>query len=231
MLEIKTIKSGYEDLEIIHGLSFNVEKGETFLLLSLNGAGKTTLLRTIIGLIKPMSGSVILNGTDVTRMPTYKRAQMGMVFVGEQAIIPTITVRENLLVAASQTKASESRARIKEALDMFPDLVPLLRRRAASLSGGQRKFLAFAMAVAAGSEVLLLDEPSMGLSPAYVKRIIEAVKKIKEKGTTILLAEQNSSFAQLADRVVLLELGNIKFIGPREEAMKNDMIARSFFQI
>lgn len=231
VLEVKNLRSGYQDLEIIHGLNFNVKKGETFLLLSLNGAGKTTLLRTIAGQIKPFSGKVLLEDEDVTNMPPYMRARKGMIFLGEQSIIPTISVMENLIVATYQAGIRESKSSISRALDMFPDLKPYVHKKAAALSGGQRKFLAFSMLIAAGSRMMLLDEPSLGLSPAYVKRIIEAVEKVKESGTTILLAEQNPSFAKLADTLVLLELGEIKFIGNPEEASRNDSIVKSFFQL
>ncbi|MBX8634713.1 MAG: ATP-binding cassette domain-containing protein [Thermoplasmata archaeon] len=230
-LEIKELRAGYGDLEIIHGINLTVEDEETFLLLSLNGAGKTTLLKTIIGLIKPMSGKIILNGEDITGLPTHVRTSKGLIFIGEQSIIPTLTVRENLEVASHRMTPADARNKIREALDIFSDLKPFEKKKAASLSGGQRKFLSFAMVITSDSQFLLLDEPSLGLSPVFVKRIIESIKLIKASGRTILLAEQNASFSELADRVVLMETGSVSFLGKRDEAVRNETISKTFFRL
>ncbi|MBX8636289.1 MAG: ATP-binding cassette domain-containing protein [Thermoplasmata archaeon] len=230
-LEIKELRAGYGDLEIIHGINLTVEDKETLLLLSLNGAGKTTLLKTIIGLIRPMSGKIMLNGEDITDLPPHTRTSRGLIFIGEQSIIPTLTVRENLEVASHRMRPADARNRIREAFDIFGDLKPFERKKAASLSGGQRKFLSFAMVVASDSQFLLLDEPSLGLSPAFVKKIIESIKLIKASGRTILLAEQNAGFSELADRVVLMEMGNISFLGRRDEALMNETISKTFFRL
>ena len=231
MFEVRGLRSGYGDVEIIHGVDMRIDDGKTFLILALNGAGKTTLLRSMMGLVRQSAGSIMLNGKDITVLQPYERALRGMIFIGEHSIIPTISVKENLEVATHNMKPKDARKSIEESLNLFREIKDLIYRKAGSLSGGQRKFLAFAMAMATRPKILLLDEPSLGLSPVYVKRIIESIRMIKEKGTTIILAEQNASFSQLADEVVFLELGEIKFIGKREDALKNEELASSFFEV
>lgn len=231
LLKVEELRSGYGDLEIIHSVSFEVKDGETVVLLALNGAGKTTLLRTIMGLNRISSGKVLVDGADVTHLPTHMRAKHGLTFVGEQSIIPTLTVRENLDVAAFNFSRHDARQRIDDAVEMFPELRDQMKKRAGSLSGGQRKFLSFAMALAAKTKILLLDEPSLGLSPVLVDRVIDALKEMKNQGTTMLLAEQNAGFTELADRVMMLELGEIRFVGDTDQAMKNDQLASLFFNL
>lgn len=230
MLKVIDIVCGYGDLEIIKGISFDIEEGQVKVLLSLNGSGKTTLLKSLSGIIPIRSGRIILDGKDITDESPRERVRRGMLYVPEWGIFPTLSVRENIILASSVGKR-KSNFDLSLIDEWFPDLNGRLSERAASLSGGQRKILMLAMAVASGSKMLLLDEPSSGLSPSFVDRVLDTLKLLKEKGVTLLIAEQNPSFSEISDELIILELGKIISKGKYEELRKNDEIQKKFFSL
>jgi len=230
MLKVVDIVCGYGDLDIIKGISFDVEDGQTKVLLSLNGSGKTTLLKSLSGIIPVRSGRIVFDGKDITNESPRERVRSGMLYVPEWGVFPTLTVRENLVLASSIGKG-KSNLDFSEIAELFPDLNGRLSERAASLSGGQRKILMLAMAVASGSKMLLLDEPSSGLSPSFVDRVLDILKQLKEEGITLLIAEQNPSFSEISDELIILELGKIISKGKYEDLRKKDEIIKKFFSL
>lgn len=230
MLKVEDLHSGYGDIEIIKGVSFEINKNETKVLLALNGAGKTTLLKTLSGILPVNRGRIILNGEDITLLPPRDRTKKKLLYAPEWGIFPDLTVYENLLVASSVMPRG-SKIDIKETIGLFPELSKKMKERAAALSGGQRKMLIIAMAIASGANILLLDEPSSGLSPIYVEKVIQIVEELKKMGFSFLIAEQNSSFTRIADKVIIMDLGKITFEGNKEEILKNEEIKKRFFSL
>ncbi len=230
MLKVSELSCGYKDLEIIHGISFNLEQGQIKVLLSLNGGGKTTLLKTLSGLIEAKSGKVILNNEDITYFPPRERVKRGMLYIPEWGIFPNLTVKENIIVA-SNSSSSSSGLDMNFIFEKFKELKDKMDNKAASLSGGQRKLLMLAMAVSSGAKLLLLDEPSSGLSPSYVDRLIDIIKGLRDNGITFLIAEQNPSFSEISDEIMVLELGRIVASGKYEDLKKNNEIKSKFFSL
>ena len=214
MLEIRDVRSGYGWTTVLHGVSVAVPPGGVATVLGHNGAGKSTLLRTAAGLLRPRSGSVVLDGQDVSRMPPHERVRLGLSYVpqGQQAF-PHLTARENLqLVADARPRGKETTA---EALDLFPALRALLDRRAGLLSGGQRQQLALARALITEPRVLLLDEPTEGIQPSVVAEIQASILELSRRGElSVLLVEQHVGFAlHAADVYYVLESGRVTSSG------------------
>lgn len=228
ILEVKGLWAGYGQLVVVRDINLSLVRGATTLILGLNGAGKTTTLKTIAGILPAIRGSIYLEGKDVTRLPAYVRSKMGLVMVTDNPIFSDMTVADNLKLAAS---VGGLRDPVPEAIKYFPELSKFLSFKAASLSGGQRKMLAMAMAMVARPKVLLLDEPSTGLSPLMVSKVVSYVKLLKSLGITILLAEQNPSFISVADYVMVMEMGREKLFGKAEEIGKLEDVRRTFFQV
>ncbi|WP_238523585.1 ABC transporter ATP-binding protein [Acidilobus saccharovorans] len=227
ILEVKGLWAGYGKLVVVRDLSLSLERGTTTLILGLNGAGKTTTLKTIAGILPAIKGSVTFEGKDVTHTPSFQRARMGLVMITDNPVFPDMTVSDNIKLAA---RTGDSRV-VQEAVKYFPELSKFLSFRAASLSGGQRKMLAMAMAMVSKPKVLLLDEPSTGLSPLMVSKVVGYVKLLKSLGITILLAEQNPSFISVADYVMVMEMGRAKIFGRAEEVGKLEDVRKTFFQV
>jgi branched-chain amino acid transport system ATP-binding protein len=230
MLKINNLVCGYGDLDIIHGVSFDIEDNQVKVLLSLNGGGKTTLLKSLSGLIRPREGTISLDGKDITNASPRERVKRGMLYIPEWGIFPNLSVRENLIIASSNRENSTNYD-INSAVSSFTELKERMFEKAASLSGGQRKILMLAMAVASGSKLFLLDEPSSGLSPAFVDRVLDTIKQLKESGMTFLIAEQNSSFSEISDEIMILDLGKIISRGKYKELRKIDEIRKKFFSL
>ncbi|MEM3191981.1 MAG: ATP-binding cassette domain-containing protein [Candidatus Parvarchaeota archaeon] len=230
MLKVNDLRCGYGDLDVIRGVSFELKDNEIKVLLSLNGGGKTTLLKTLSGLIPIKGGNIFLDDIDISHSSPRERVKHGMLYIPEWGVFPSLTVKENLIIAAS-TIRGRSRYDVEGALTHFPDLKNRLSDKAGSLSGGQRKMLMLAMAAVSGAKVLLMDEPSSGLSPSYVDKVIETIKILKDEGMTFLIAEQNSSFSEISDELMILELGSIVLKGKYENIKRNDEIKRKFFSL
>ena len=215
MLEVNNIDSFWGTGQVLWDVSLEVGKGEVVALLGRNGAGKTTPLRNIIGLAKPRNGSIKFKGQDVTRAPAYERAKMGMTYVPDNAgVLNTLTCLENLRL----TQVAHKDVDLDLAFEYFPQLRRHLSKRGRSLSGGERRILGLARALLTKPDLILLDEPSSGLSPGVASLLAENIRKISHK-ITLLLVEENVPLAlSLSDRVYILVEGKILFHGPPEEA-------------
>lgn len=231
MLELRDLNVHYDMIHAIKGISLTVEKGEIVTLIGANGAGKTTTLRTIAGLKKPTSGSVWLNGQDITETTPRQRVQMGAAMVPEgRHVFSEMTVQENLELGAYLRRDKEGIAQDMEMVcDYFPILKSRRKQTAGTLSGGEQQMLAMARALMSRPETLFLDEPSMGLSPLLVSEIFAIIKTINNAGTTILLVEQNAGMAlSVANRAYVMETGSIVLSGTGAELMESDEIRKAY---
>ncbi|MED9806911.1 MAG: ABC transporter ATP-binding protein [Lachnospiraceae bacterium] len=231
MLEIKDLKVSYGMIQAIKGISFEVNKGEVIALIGANGAGKTTILHTITGLLNADSGSVTYEGKDITRMPGHKIVSMGIAHVPEgRRVFANMTVLQNLKLGAYTRK---DKAEIAETLEMVYTRFPRLKERknqlAGTLSGGEQQMLAMGRALMSHPQIILMDEPSMGLSPIFVNEIFDIIEEVSKSGTTVLLVEQNAKKAlSIADRAYVLETGNIVLDGKASELLDNDSIRKAY---
>ena len=231
MLEIKDLNVHFGVIHALKGISLTVNDGEIVTLIGANGAGKTTTLRTISGLKKPTSGSILLDGKDITHTSPRDRVKMGMSQVPEgRRVFPDMTVLENLELGAYLRR---DRAGIAEDLKMvyerFPRLADRKRQAAGTLSGGEQQMLAMSRALMSRPKILFLDEPSMGLAPLLVQEIFDIIQDINKSGTTVLLVEQNASMAlQIANRAYVMETGSIVLSGTGEELSHSDDIKKAY---
>ena len=231
MLEVKNLEVYYGVIQALKGISFEVNQGEIIALIGANGAGKTTTLHTITGLLKAKTGSIVYNGMDVTKTPGYKLVEMGLAHVPEgRRIFATLTVLQNLKMGAFTRK---DKAEIDETLKMiykrFPRLEERKNQMAGTLSGGEQQMLAMGRALMSHPKMVVMDEPSMGLSPIYVNEIFDIIQSINSDGTTVLLVEQNAKKAlSIADRAYVLETGTIALSGDAKELMNNDQVKKAY---
>jgi len=220
LLEVRDLHVAYGQVEAVRGVSLSVDDGRIVTLIGPNGAGKTSILSALAGLVRPRAGAVRLGGADVTGLPAHRTVAAGLALVPEgRAILGRMTVEENLVLAGEKRQERGAlRAAVEEQYRRFPILGDRRRQAAGSLSGGQQQMLAFARALLARPRILLLDEPSMGLSPILVRQIFEMVEAIHSEGTTILLVEQNARLAlAVADYAYVLEHGRLVLEGPSRE--------------
>lgn len=231
MLEIKDLHVHYGVIEAIKGISFEVNKGEVIALIGANGAGKTTTLHTITGLIKPTSGSILFEGKDITKTAGHKIVSLGMAHVPEgRRVFAQLSVYENLLMGAYTRKDKEE---IQNTLQMVYDRFPRLEERknqmAGTLSGGEQQMLAMGRALMSHPSIILMDEPSMGLSPIFVNEIFNIIEQVSKTGTTVLLVEQNAKKAlSIADRAYVLETGKISLSGDADKLMNDEAVKKAY---
>ncbi len=231
MLEIKNLNVHYGVIHALKSASLIVNKGEIVTLIGANGAGKTTTLRTISGLNKATDGEILLEGKNITNLPANKRVEMKLSQVPEgRRIFPAMTIMENLELGAYLRR---DKSEIKKDMDNIYQLFPILGQRkkqtAGTLSGGEQQMLAMGRALMSRPEILLLDEPSMGLAPLLVKEIFDIIVNINKTGTTILLVEQNAKMAlSIAHRAYVIETGSIVMSGTGEELSKSDEIKKAY---
>ncbi len=231
MLEIKNLNIYYGVIHAIKDVSFSVNEGEVIALIGANGAGKTTIMQSIIGIIPAKSGSISFEGTELTKVPAHKIVSMGMAQVPEgRRIFQELTVYENLLLGAYTRKDKKEIAdTIENIYTKFPILKERTKQIAGTLSGGEQQMLAMGRALMSHPKILLMDEPSMGLSPLYVSLIFDIIKEIRESGTTVLLVEQNAKKSlAIADRAYVLETGKIVLSGKAKDLMNNDDIKKAY---
>lgn len=231
LLEIKDISVYYGVIQAIKGVSFDVNEGEIIALIGANGAGKTTILHTISGLLSPKAGSILFEGQDITRIPAHKIVTLGMAQVPEgRRVFAQQTVYRNLMMGAYTRKDKDE---IEGALEMvykrFPRLEERRNQLAGTLSGGEQQMLAMGRALMSHPKIILMDEPSMGLSPLLVNEIFDIIRSVNEAGTTVLLVEQNAKKAlAIADRAYVLETGNIVTSGDAKKLMNDDAIKKAY---
>ena len=231
MLKVENLVVKYGMIEAIKGISFEVNDGEIVTLIGANGAGKTTTMHAISGLIKPVSGSIYLDGTDLTKVQPHKIVSMGLAQVPEgRRVFAQETVEENLTLGAFFRKDKD---KIKADMDYVYDLFPRLKERssqlAGTLSGGEQQMLAMGRALMADPKIMLLDEPSMGLSPLLVSEIFSIIEEINKKGTTVLLVEQNAKSAlAIANHAYVLETGTITLQGTGQELSRDARVQKAY---
>ena len=229
ILKVDSIVAGYGETEILHGVSMRVEPGEAVTLFGPNGCGKSTLMKTIFGLLTPKQGSVVFEDSDITGMPTDRLIRMGMSYVPQTGnIFPSLTIEENLEMGAF-VDDSDVRSQVSEMYRIFPDLERSRRQRAGSLSGGQRQMLAFARALMLRPRLLLLDEPSAGLSPIMAQLIFDRLRDIRSIGIAILIIEHNIRTAlEMSDRGYVLADGQNQLDGSASGLLDNPEIGRLY---
>lgn len=231
LLEVKDLEVYYGVINALKGISFEVNEGEIVTLIGANGAGKTTTMQSVIGLIPARNGSVIYDGQDITKMPCHKIVHLGMSQVPEgRRIFQELTVYENLLMGAySQGKSANFKEDIDRIYERFPRLAERRSQIAGTLSGGEQQMLAMGRALMSHPKLLMLDEPSMGLSPLLVDQVFEIIKDINKDGTTILLVEQNAGKSlAISDRAYVLETGSIVLSGTGAELAASDKVKKAY---
>ena len=231
MLEVKDLQVYYGMIQAIKGISFEVNQGEVIALIGANGAGKTTILHTVTGLIAPKAGNIIFEGQDITKIPAHKIVSMGMAHLPEgRRVFAQLSVYDNLKMGAYTRKDKNE---IEESLEMvykrFPRLEERKNQMAGTLSGGEQQMLAMGRALMSKPKIILMDEPSMGLSPIFVNEIFDIIQEVSASGTTVLLVEQNAKKAlSIADRAYVLETGNIALEGDAKVLMNDDSIKKAY---
>jgi branched-chain amino acid transport system ATP-binding protein len=232
ILEVQDLRVAYGKIEAVKGITFSVEPGEVVTLIGSNGAGKTTTLRTISGLIAPRGGSVTFKGKRIDGMAAHKILQMGLAHSPEgRRVFAAMTVQENLMLGAYAR--TDGPAEVQKDLDrayvMFPILSERRAQSAGTFSGGEQQMLAMGRALMSRPEMLMLDEPSMGLSPIMMQKIMSTITELRSQGTTILLVEQNAQAAlSLADQGHVLEVGSIVVSGPGSDLLTNDEVRKAY---
>ena len=229
LLEARDIVAGYGETEILHGVSVTVDTGEIVTIIGPNGCGKSTLMKSVIGLVNVGSGSVMFRGNEISNTPPEQIVRSGLCYVPQTAnVFPSLTIRENLDMGAF-IRRDDYRARIEEMFEIFPDLADRPNRSAGSLSGGQRQMLAIARALMLDPVMLLLDEPSAGLSPLMMGSVFERIRSVNAMGVSILLVEQNAREAlSMSDRGYVLSAGENRLEDRGPALLDNPEIARLY---
>ena len=229
LLEASGIESGYGRVQVLWGAGLSVRQGESVVLLGANGAGKTTLLKVLLGLLPAWRGGVTLAGADVTRLRTDRRVRRGLAYMSELGVFTGLSIDENIRIGGRLSDPATLRRRMEALYAVFPDLAHRRRALAGSLSGGQRKMAGIAKALAGDPRLLVMDEPSAGLSPLLVAEVLRVLGQFRAGGLSLLIAEQNVAFLDLADRVFTLEGGRIGFEGTVTALHADDALNRAYF--
>lgn len=231
LLQVDNIEVYYGVIKALKGISFEVNKGEIVALIGANGAGKTTILHTVTGLLKPKTGKILYNDKDITKTPAHKIVTMGMAHVPEgRRIFSQLSVLDNIKLGAFTRKdKDEIDQTLKYVYERFPRLEERKNQIAGTLSGGEQQMLAMGRALMSKPDFVLMDEPSMGLSPLLVSEIFDIIKAINDNGTTVLLVEQNAKKAlSIADRAYVLETGNIVLSGDAKDLMNDESVKKAY---
>ena len=231
MLEIKDLEVYYGMIQAIKGISFEVNEGEVIALIGANGAGKTTILHTISGLIAPKKGSITFEGQEITKIPAHKIVENGLAQVPEgRRVFPSLSVLQNLKLGAYTRKdKKEIDDTLKMIYERFPRLEERKNQPAGTLSGGEQQMLAMGRALMSKPRIILMDEPSMGLSPIFVNEIFDIIKQVSASGTTVLLVEQNAKKAlSIADRGYVLEIGKIVKEGKASDLLNDEAVKKAY---
>lgn len=232
MLEVKNLSTYYGDNQILFNVSLSIKRGEVVALIGSNGSGKTTLFKTIMGLIKPRVGSIVLDGVRIDKLPTHKIVNLGMTLVPEgRQLFPQLTVLENLLVGSTpNTSKTNMHHMLRRVFELFPVLQERKNQLAHTLSGGEQQMLAIGRGLMSNPKILLLDEPSLGLAPVLVQKLFSVIKEINQDGVTILLSEQNAFEAlKIANRAYVLESGKIVKEGEANELIFDENLKKAYF--
>jgi branched-chain amino acid transport system ATP-binding protein len=231
MLKVNNLYVNYGKVQVLNDITLEVKEGEIVTLIGSNGAGKSTFLKTISGLVRPHKGSIIFKGEDITGLPPDLIVKKGIAHVPEgRRIFTNMTVNENLLVGAYHRKDKENLERdYEEIFSLFPILRERLHQMAGTLSGGEQQMLALSRALLSNPKLIILDEPSLGLAPVVVDKVFDVIEKIRGKGITVLLVEQNAHLAlELSDRAYVLETGEIKLSGLSKDLIQDSRIVEAY---
>ena len=231
LLEVTGLEVFYGVIQAIKGISFEVSQGEVIALIGANGAGKTTTLQTITGLIPSKAGKIVYDGKDITKIPGHKLVSMGVAHVPEgRRVFAQLSVLQNLKLGAyTRNDKNELEETLKKIYARFPRLEERKNQPAGTLSGGEQQMLAMGRALMSHPKLIVMDEPSMGLSPIYVNEIFDIIQSINKDGTTVLLVEQNAKKAlSIANRAYVLETGTIVLSGDADELMNNDSVTKAY---
>ena len=231
ILKVTDMTVNYGVIQAVKGISFEVEQGEIVALIGANGAGKTTTLHTVTGMIPAKSGSIQFDRTDITKVPAHRIVSMGLAHVPEgRRVFAQLTVLENLKMGAYTRKDKDGIEKsLEEIYKRFPRLEERKSQLAGTLSGGEQQMLAMGRALMSKPKMIVMDEPSMGLSPLYVSEIFKIIQDINESGTTVLLVEQNAKKAlSIANKAYVLETGNIVLSGDAKELMNDDSVKKAY---
>jgi len=234
MLEIHNVSSGYGDVQILWDVSLDLERGKLTALVGSNGSGKTTLLRTVMGLLRPLQGSIVFDDRDVTRVSPHGKAAQGLVLVPEgRQLFPSMSVYENLEMGAYSRRAKANMAEnLEKVYDMLPRLKERANQKAGTLSGGEQQMLAVARGLMAQPEVLMFDELSLGLAPVLVLGLFELLQRLKDEGLTMLLVEQNVQMAlAVSEYAYVLAEGRVDLEGPSREIARDEHIRQAYLGI
>ncbi|MDX2405718.1 ABC transporter ATP-binding protein [Streptomyces microflavus] len=231
LLEVEDLRVAYGKIEAVKGISFKVEEGEVVTLIGTNGAGKTTTLRTLSGLIKPLTGQIKFNGKSLRKVPAHQVVSLGLAHSPEgRHIFPRMSIEDNLRLGAFLRKDSDGINKdIQRAYDLFPILGERRKQASGTLSGGEQQMLAMGRALMSQPKLLMLDEPSMGLSPIMMQKIMATITELRAQGTTILLVEQNAQAAlSLANHAHVMEVGNIVLSGTGQDLLTDDSVRKAY---
>lgn len=231
MLEVNNLHVYYGMIHALKGVSFKVNQGEVIALIGANGAGKTTTLHTLTGLLPSKEGSIIFEGKDITKMPAHKIVQLGIAHVPEgRRVFSELSVYDNLKMGAYTRKdKTEIENNLAMVYKRFPRLEERKNQRAGTLSGGEQQMLAMGRALMSNPRIIVMDEPSMGLSPIFVNEIFDIIKVVSESGTTVLLVEQNAKKAlSIADRAYVLETGKVTMEGDADDLLHNEAVQKAY---
>lgn len=234
MLKINDLHVNYGGIKALKGININVEEGKIITLIGANGAGKSTTLRSVVGLIKPVSGTILYNGRDITGQKTLNAVKNGVVLVPEgRKIFANLTVYENLVLGSYSRKDNKEIAGdMEKVFNLFPILKERLKQKAGTFSGGEQQMLAVGRALMSKPKLLMMDEPSLGLAPLIVKNIFDIIKNINRLGVTILLIEQNAKAAlEIADYGYVMETGKIVLEGAGSDLLNNDDVKKAYLGI
>lgn len=231
LLKVTDLCVKYGVIPALKGISFEVNEGEVVALIGANGAGKTTTLHTVTGLVPAASGKIEFEGKDITKVPAHKIVSMGMAHVPEgRRVFPELTVLQNLMLGAfTRNDAAEKAASLEEVYEHFPRLKERQKQVAGTLSGGEQQMLAMGRALMSKPKIILMDEPSMGLSPIFVNEIFNIIEKVSGAGTTVLLVEQNAKKAlTIANRAYVLETGDITMSGDAKQLLVDERVRKAY---
>jgi len=234
MLELRSVDAGYGSFQALFGVGLEVKAGEAVGVIGPNGAGKTTLMRVISGLIRPRSGSIVMEGADVLATPPHRIVNLGIAHVPEhRRLFPRLSVEDNLKMGAYMPAArSQFAERLEFVFDLFPRMKERRHQMAGTMSGGEQQMCAIGRALMSNPKLLLLDEPSAGLAPVVVQQVFELVRRIRASGLTVLIVEQNvQQVLRIVDRAYLLEAGSIRISGTSTEVMGADTIKQAYLGV
>lgn len=229
LLEVRDIRSGYGDMEVLHGISIHVDSGEIVTIIGPNGAGKSTLLKTVFGLLKPTAGRVFFQGQDITGLPPHRIVQLGMCYVPQvDNVFPSLTVQENLEMGGFILRG-DLRERLERVYRLFPVLRERRRQRVGKMSGGERQMVAMGRALIMDPSLLLLDEPTAALAPNLVTQVFESIQRIRDSGVAILIVEQNARQAlEISDQGYVFVDGMNRYQGSGRELLADEEVGRLF---